>query len=68
MRRFMQSPESGADTPVYLASSPEAEGLTGRYFAKRKEKQSHASSYDASASVRLWQASADLVGLSVKTA
>ena len=68
MRRFMQRPEGGAETPVYLASSPEAEGVTGRYFAKRKPKQSNASSYDAAATARLWQASADLVGLTVKTA
>jgi hypothetical protein len=68
MRRFMQGPEGGAETPVYLASSPEAEGVTGRYFAKREAKQSHASSYDAGATARLWQASADLVGLAVKPA
>ena len=67
MRRFMQSPESGAETPVYLASSPEVEGVTGHYFAKRKAKRSHESSYDAAATARLWQASADLVGLAVKT-
>ena len=42
--------------------------MTGRYFAKRKPKESHASSYDAAATARLWQASADLVGLAVKTA
>lgn len=63
LRPFMKSPARGAETPIYLASSPEAEGLTGKYFANRKAKKSHASSYDAAATARLWQVSADLVGL-----
>ena len=35
-RLFMKTPAQGAATPVYLASSPEAEGVTGRYFVNRK--------------------------------
>ena len=65
MRPFMRSPERGADTAVYLASSPEVEGVTGQYFADRKAKKSHASSYDTAITARLWQVSADLVGLPV---
>jgi NAD(P)-dependent dehydrogenase (short-subunit alcohol dehydrogenase family) len=65
LRPFMRSPERGADTAVYLASSPEAEGVTGRFFANRKAKKSHKSSYDAATTARLWQVSADLVGLPV---
>ncbi len=56
----MRSPERGADTAVYLASSPEAEGVTGRYFANRKAKKSHKSSYDTATTARLWQVSAEL--------
>jgi retinol dehydrogenase-14 len=63
LRPFMASPERGADTAVYLASSPEAEGLTGQYFAKRKPKKSNTSSYDTAAAARLWRVSADLVGI-----
>ena len=63
LRPFMKSPKRGAETPVYLASSPEAEGLTGQFFANRKVKTSHKSSYDAAITSRLWQVSADLVGL-----
>ena len=63
LRPFMKSPERGAETPVYLASSPEAEGVTGQYFANRKAKESHKSSYDTATTARLWQVSADLVGL-----
>jgi retinol dehydrogenase-14 len=63
LRPFMRSPERGADTSVYLASSPELEGVTGRYFANRKAKESHKSSYDSATTGRLWDVSAELVGL-----
>ena len=63
VRPFMKSPKRGADTAVYLASSPEVDGLTGRYFANRKAKKSHEASYDAMTTGRLWQVSADLVGI-----
>jgi retinol dehydrogenase-14 len=61
LRPFMRSPKRGADTAVYLASSPDVESVTGRYFSDRKPKDSHKSSYDISATLRLWQVSADLV-------
>jgi len=63
VRPFMKKPERGADTPVFLASAPEAEGLTGQYFANRASKKSNKSSYDPSATARLWRVSAELVGL-----
>lgn len=65
MRPFMRSPERGADTVVYLASSPEVGGVSGRYFTDRKPKSTHAASYDPETTQRLWRASADLVGLPV---
>jgi retinol dehydrogenase 14 len=65
MRPFMQSPTKGADTAVYLASSPDAEGVTGRYFAGREVKKSNESSYDAEITARLWEVSAELVGIPV---
>jgi retinol dehydrogenase-14 len=64
MRPFMRKPERGADTPVYLASSPKVEGISGQYFVDRDSKRSHKSSYDTQATARLWRLSADLVGLS----
>jgi NAD(P)-dependent dehydrogenase (short-subunit alcohol dehydrogenase family) len=63
LRPFMKKPERGADTPVYLASSAAAEGLTGQYFANQAAKKSNESSYDTAAAARLWQVSAELVGL-----
>lgn len=65
MRPFMKSPARGAETSVYLATSPEVEGVSGRYFANRKARDSHKASYDAATTARLWQVSADLVGLPV---
>ena len=63
MRPFMRSPERGADTAIYLASSPEVEGVTGEYFHDRKPRKSRDTSYDTAITARLWQVSADLVGL-----
>ena len=62
-RPFMKTPAQAAATPVYLASSPEVEGVTGRYFANRRPKKSSKSSYDTAAAARLWRLSAGLTGL-----
>jgi retinol dehydrogenase 14 len=48
-RLFMKTPAQGALTPVYLASSPQVEGITGRYHANRKPKTSSKASYDTTA-------------------
>jgi NAD(P)-dependent dehydrogenase (short-subunit alcohol dehydrogenase family) len=63
MRPFMRSPAKGADTAVYLASDPEVAEVSGRYYADRKARKSSQSSYDTAVAARLWQVSADLVGL-----
>ena len=60
---FMKAPAQGAITSIYLASAPDVEQVTGRYFADSKPKQSSERSYDTTAARRLWQVSADLVGL-----
>ena len=62
LRPFMKTPERGAATSVYLASSPEVEGVTGRYFVNRQPKTSNRASYDTATAARLWQVSSDLVG------
>lgn len=51
------TPEQGADTSIYLASSPEVEEVTGKYFDKRKAVQSAPGSYDEAAQEALWAAS-----------
>lgn len=63
IRPFLKSPTRGAATSVYLASSPEVEGVTGRYFANRKPKSSSKASQDTVAAARLWTVSAGLVDL-----
>src|SRR6266566_5125561 len=45
---FGTSPEKGAKTSIYLASSPEVEGVTGTYFVKSIPRRSAAISYDES--------------------
>ena len=57
------SPEQGAETLIYLATSPEVEGVTGRYFVKKRPVESSMASYDRSAAQRLWQLSSELTGL-----
>ena len=59
----MKSPAQGAATSIHLASAPDLEQVTGRFFANRKPKRSSQRSYDAAAAARLWQVSAELVGL-----
>jgi len=61
--RFLKSPEQGAATSVYLASSPEVEGGTGTYFANSRPKQSARRSYDRELARRLWEVSAALTGV-----
>ena len=63
LRPFMKAPAQGAATSIHLASAPDLEHVTGRYFANRKPKRSATRSYDEAAAARLWQVSADLVGL-----
>lgn len=50
----------GADTPIWLASAPEVEGVSGKYFDDRREKMSSPPSYDEDAQERLWEISAKL--------
>jgi retinol dehydrogenase 14 len=63
VRPFMKTPERGASTVAYLASSPEVAGVTGAYFANRRPKRSSKSSYDLDLAGRLWAVSAALVGV-----
>jgi NAD(P)-dependent dehydrogenase (short-subunit alcohol dehydrogenase family) len=54
---FMRTPEKGADTMIWLASSPEVEGVTGKYFSDRKERATNSESYDTAVAARLWEIS-----------
>ena len=63
-RLFMLSPEKGAKTQVYLASSPEVETVSGEYFDARVKKRSSEDSYDQALAEKLWDISAGMVGIS----
>ena len=55
--------EKGAETVIYLATSPNVENVTGKYFEKEKEVSSSKVSYDEAVAYQLWQVSAKLTGL-----
>ena len=59
------SPVEGAGTSIYLATSPNVEGVTGKYFVKSIPRQSVLISYDESLQRQLWEESAKLVKLPV---
>jgi len=56
-------PERGARTSIYLAGSPDVEGVSGKYFAKRRQEKSSDASYDRDAARQLWEVSEELTGL-----
>ena len=60
----MLRPEQGAQTSIFLVTSPEVEGISGKYFVNQKAVRSSKASYDQSAADRLWQVSAAMTGLS----
>ena len=62
---FMRTPEQGADTVIWLASSPEVEGVSGRYYADRKAIEPKKIANDPAARRRLWEESERLMGLGV---
>ena len=61
-RFLLKTPEKGAETSIYLASSPDVEGVSGRFFVNSKQKKSAPQSYDRDDALRLWDVSAELVG------
>lgn len=62
-RLFLISPEEGAETPAYLASSQEVEGLTGKYYDRKHGRKSSAESYDTELAEKLWRESERMTGL-----
>jgi retinol dehydrogenase 12 len=62
-RPFMLSPERGADTIVYLASSPDVAAKTGGYYVKRQLREPSAAARDDGLARRLWEISERLTGL-----
>jgi NAD(P)-dependent dehydrogenase (short-subunit alcohol dehydrogenase family) len=61
---FGATVEEGAETSIYLASSPEVESVTGKYFERSRPVASSRESHDEAVARRLWEVSARLTGLS----
>jgi NAD(P)-dependent dehydrogenase (short-subunit alcohol dehydrogenase family) len=55
------TPEEGAKTSIYLASSPDVEGVSGKYFVNSKSAKSSEESYNRTVAARLWDVTADLI-------
>jgi NAD(P)-dependent dehydrogenase (short-subunit alcohol dehydrogenase family) len=62
-----RSPEKGAETPIYLASSAEVQSITGEYFVDRKVTQPAPQAGNRVVARRLWDVSAELVHLADAT-
>jgi NAD(P)-dependent dehydrogenase (short-subunit alcohol dehydrogenase family) len=62
MKPFLLSPKRGAETSLYLASSPEVANISGRYFVKSKPAASNALSRDAKVQAAIWQWTEKLTG------
>jgi NAD(P)-dependent dehydrogenase (short-subunit alcohol dehydrogenase family) len=59
---FFKKPDEGAETPIYLASSPEVENVSGKYFKYRSPVGTSDESYASSVQQRLWEVSEELTG------
>jgi len=66
-RVFMKSPAQGAETSIYLATSPEVAGLSGKHFVKKQAVEFSKETYNETAAGRLWTVSAELTKLSVES-
>lgn len=60
---FARSPEKGAETSIYLASSSDVAGESGKYYVDKKTKRSSKASYDTDAQERLWEESKEMTGI-----
>jgi NAD(P)-dependent dehydrogenase (short-subunit alcohol dehydrogenase family) len=63
MQLLAKPPEEAARTSIYLASSPEVEGVSGQFFIKCKPAKTVGQANDAAAERRLWETSMELCGL-----
>ena len=59
----MLTPEQGAETSVYLATSPAVEGVSGKYFASCKQTEPRRAALNRDVARRLWQISEELTGV-----
>lgn len=60
---FFKTPEQGAETSLYLATSPDVEGVSGEYFGDCKQEELLPKAMDDAVAKMLWDESAKMVGL-----
>jgi len=60
---FALSPEQGAQTTIFLASSPEVKGYSGGYYYEQHRIEPNPAALDLTSAQRLWQVSEDMVGI-----
>lgn len=63
LKRELLTPKQGAETVVYLASSPEVDNVTGKFFYLKKNKKSSEESYNSEKAKQLWALSEKLCGI-----
>ncbi|HLX40327.1 MAG TPA: SDR family oxidoreductase [Ktedonobacteraceae bacterium] len=68
VKPFLLTVDKGAQTTLYLATSPQVEGVSGKYFVKSQEKKSSSRSYDQTVGLRLWGVTEQLVARSAQPA
>jgi len=63
LKPFALNADQGAETQIYLATSPQVEGVTGEYFVKSKPAKSNAASHNQADWARLWAISEEMTGI-----
>src|SRR5947209_1626770 len=66
LKPFLLTTEQGAQTTLFLATSPQVDQVTGKYFVKSQEKPSSSGSYDQTVGSRLWEVTEQLVAPSAR--
>src|SRR5438876_1258297 len=64
---LLKTPAQGAQTSIYLASSPDMDAVTGRFFANRKSNRPNTIAFDTEMTAELWNVTAALVGVTPVT-
>jgi NAD(P)-dependent dehydrogenase (short-subunit alcohol dehydrogenase family) len=63
MKQFLPSPEEGAKAPVWLATSPDVDGLSGKYFDRKVERPFARNALNDELAEHLWTFSAEICGI-----
>ncbi len=62
-RYFIKGIKKGAETPIYVATHPELQEVTGRYYRNKREKKTAKATYDKELARQLWKKSKELTGI-----